>query len=336
MKSLLFKMADISKKRLRKATIIYWVLLFYIIAALIWWLLSLEQQNSQIFELKKQALQQKFSGQANSLYQQELKRLVAQKRRVSTKYISEGITFLLLIIVGAAYIYRMVRKQFILQQQQQNFVMAVTHELKTPIAVSRLNLETLQKHKLDEIKKGKLLQTTLQETLRLDTLINNILISSQLEGDSYKMIKEELNFSDLAADAGREFSSRYPDRQLKANIEPEIEMVGDAFLLKLFISNLLENANKYSSKEKPIVLKLLQLNNGIELSIIDEGLGIAGEEKEAVFKKFYRVGDEHTRKTQGTGLGLYLCKKIAKDHKGKIWIEDNRPAGSNFITRFIV
>lgn len=254
----------------------------------------------------------------------------------SIKYLSEGITFLVLIIIGAIYIYRLVRKQFILQQQQQNFVMAVTHELKTPIAVSRLNLETLQKHQLDENKKGKLLQITLQETLRLDTLINNILISSQLEGDSYKMIKEELNFSHLVSDAGHEFSSRYPDRQLKPDIEPEIEMEGDAFLLKLFISNLLENANKYSPKEKPIILKLQQLNNNIELSVIDAGQGISDSEKEAVFKKFYRVGDEHTRKTQGTGLGLYLCRKIAKDHKGKIWVENNPSSGSNFITRFIV
>ena len=162
-------------RKLRIATIVYWILLFYIIAALIWWSFSLLQQNIQIHELKKATV-----SPSSPNYAQQLQDIDQQKVWGIYKYVGEAGVVLLLIFLGAGFIYRSVRRQFRLQLQQQNFVMAVTHELKTPIAVARLNLETLQKRQLEEEKRKKLLQTTLQETLRLDTLINNILLSSQL------------------------------------------------------------------------------------------------------------------------------------------------------------
>jgi len=322
-------MTDQSKKRLRRATITYWVLLIYIIAALVWWFLSLEQQSEHIYELKREAL-----SRISPLPYDELKQIRAERKSDSIKYLSEGITFLLLILIGAAYIFRLVRKQFLLQQQQQNFVMAVTHELKTPIAVSRLNLETLQKHQLDDGRRNKLLQMTLQETMRLDTLINNILIAAQLDDNAYNSTKEELNISDLALSVVQEFTSRYPDRKVETRIEPDTELVADALLLKLLLSNLLENANKYSPKDKPVRLNLFDQKNEVQIEVIDEGTGIDEKEKENIFKKFYRIGDEQTRKTKGTGLGLYLCKKIAVDHNGKISVANNQPTGSIFIVRF--
>lgn len=322
-------MAAHSKQKLRLATIIYWVLLLYIIAALVWWAFSLFQQNREMYELKKKALF------VNSpTYESDLKIIEEQKQRNISKYIGEGSAFLLLILIGAGFIYRSVRRQFTLQQQQQNFAMAITHELKTPIAVARLNLETLQKYQLEENKKQKLLQTTLQETLRLDTLINNILIASQLEGNAYKMTKEELNFSTLVKDVVKDFCSRYPERKITIDIEDDVELNGDAVLLKLLLSNLLENANKYSGKEKEITVHLTQQNTEMLLEVIDEGEGIPNDEKKAVFQKFYRIGNEQTRRTQGTGLGLYICKKIVADHKGTITVKDNQPRGSKFIVQF--
>ena len=322
-------MATDSKRKLRIATIVYWVLLLYIIAALVWWSFSLLQQNKEIHELKKQGVK---TTQRN--YAQQVKEIEAQQQRGVYKYVGEGSAFLLLIFVGAVFIYRSVRRQFKLQQQQQNFVMAVTHELKTPIAVSRLNLETMQKYSLEEEKKKKLIQATLHETLRLDTLINNILISSRLEGKDYSIAKEDLDFSELVKDVVKAFQCRYTDRKIQVAIEAEVEVEGDATLLKLLLSNLLENANKYSPKEKPVSLSLTKSAGAILLEIADEGYGIPDDEKKAVFEKFYRIGNEQTRKTQGTGLGLYICYKIVKDHGGAIFIKDNQPAGSKFIIQF--
>lgn len=322
-------MADDTKRKLRLATIVYWILLLYIIAALLWWSVSLLQQNKEIHELKKAGI-----SPSSPNYTEQLAQISSEQQRGVYKYVGEAGVVLLLIFVGAVFIYRSVRRQFRLQQQQQNFVMAITHELKTPIAVSRLNLETLQKHQLEEEKRKKLLQTTLQETLRLDRLINNILISSQLEEDAYRLSKEELELSGLVRDVVKAFTARYPDREVHCSIQADVDMDGDARLLKLLVSNLLENANKYSPRDEAIDLQLSKTGRGIVLTVSDEGCGIAADERDAVFQKFYRIGSEQTRKTQGTGLGLYICQKIVKDHGGDIRIEDNQPSGTKFIVQF--
>jgi two-component system, OmpR family, sensor histidine kinase CiaH len=326
-------MPEESRRKFQLITIVYWILLTYIIAALVWWFLSLYNQNETMYSLRKDDIQ-KSSGTNPVEYQKELSKINQQRRTNIAKYIGEGSTFLLLILVGAVYVYRSVRRQFRTQQQQQNFVMAITHELKTPISVSRLNLETLQRYKLDDQKREKLLQMTMQETLRLDSLINNILISSQLDGRSYRISKEELNFSDLVNNVVQQFSVRYQDRKLIHNLQEEVEITGDPLLLKMLVSNLLENANKYSPKDKIITIELRESADVVELSVKDEGCGISDEEKKNVFRKFYRIGNEQTRTAKGTGLGLYLCKKIADDHQGSITVTDNQPRGTNFTVRF--
>lgn len=328
-------MTDPGKKKLRRATIVYWVLLFYIVAALVWWFISLEKQNDAMTKLQVNQLNATVdSGTQPVLYQQELTKILKENKRNTGKYVSEGVTFFLLILVGAGFVYRSVRRQLRLQQQHQNFIMAVTHELKTPISVTHLNLETLQKYSLEPEKQKKLIRMTLQETSRLNDLTNNILISSQLDGEGYKSSKEELDISDLLKDRVHDFRMRYPERNFKENIESEIELKGDPLLLQMLINNLVENAIKYSPKQKPITCVLRQHNRHIELSIIDEGPGIEENEKQRIFDKFYRIGNELTRKTQGTGLGLYLCRKIAKDHNADIRVTNNEPGGSNFTVMF--
>jgi K+-sensing histidine kinase KdpD len=221
-----------------------------------------------------------------------------------------------------------------MQLQQQNFMMAVTHELKTPISVARLNLETMQKYSLDPDKQKKLIRMTLEETARLNFLTNNILVSSQLEGGGYQSSHEELDFSDLLKDCIQDFRNRYPDRNFAEQIEPDMEVKGDPLLLQILINNLVENALKYSPKESPVKAILKKENAGVQLQIIDEGSGIAEDEKKRIFTKFYRIGNEATRKTQGTGLGLYLCSKIARDHNADIRVTNNIPHGANFTITF--
>jgi two-component system, OmpR family, sensor histidine kinase CiaH len=324
-----------NKRRIRIATTIYWLLLFYIVAALVWWFISLEKQNRQMTNFKIGQLNAAIdSSHSPQLYTNSWAEIQQEHSRNFIKYTSEGATFLLLILIGAAFVYRSVRRYFLLQQQQQNFMMAVTHELKTPISVARLNLETLQKHQLDIDKQRKLLRMTLEETERLNTLTNNILISSQLEAGGHTTSKEELDLSDLFKDCIHNFIQRYPERKFVESVENDMDVNGDPLLLQLLINNLLENAIKYSPKEKPITCLLNQHAWKIELQIIDEGPGIPDTEKKNVFKKFYRLGDETTRKTQGTGLGLYLCKKIADDHHAEISVKDNPTGGSNFTVTF--
>lgn len=327
-------MPGTARKSFRLITIIYWLLLLYIVAALVWWFISLEKQSQELTDLRLTELNSQKATLEPGNFARKLAKIEKDSKRNTEKYIAEGITFLILILIGAFFVYRSVRRQFMMQYQQQNFMMAITHELKTPISVARLNLETLQRYQLDEEKQTKLIRMTLQETARLDTLINNILVSSQMEGGGYLTSKEELDFSSLLRDCIKQAKSRYPERTFIENIEDEIEIAGDPLLLQLLISNLLENAVKYSAKEKRIVCALHRANNEVILNIIDEGVGIADTEKSKIFEKFYRTGNESTRKTQGTGLGLYLCRKIAEDHNADILVTNNEPAGSNFAIHF--
>ncbi|MCH5715909.1 ATP-binding protein [Niabella hibiscisoli] len=188
--------------------------------------------------------------------------------------------FLGLIILGATFVYRSMRQQKQIQEQQQNFMMAVTHELKTPIAIAKLNLETLLRHqKLDEQKQKKLIHASLEETKRLDFLTNNILVSSQLEGKWYKMNKEELDFSNLLEARVAEFAQRFPERKISSDIEGGVDVEGDPLLLEILVNNLLENALKYSEKEEAVKVILVKNEEDITLQVIDEGPGIAAEER---------------------------------------------------------
>jgi two-component system, OmpR family, sensor histidine kinase CiaH len=326
-------MASDNRKQLRRATIVYWILLTYILAALIWWFVSLERQNREVTDLKYKNLSEHIGLSAEEKFD-ALNKIDSENKRNTAKYIGEGVAFLLLIVVGAIFIYRSVRRQFIMQQQQQNFMMAVTHELKTPISVARLNLETIQKYQLDPEKQKKLIRMTLDETARLNSLTNNILVSSQLEGGGYQSSMEELDLSDLLKDRMQDFRNRFPERNFTEEIAPDIELKGDALLLQMLINNLVENAIKYSPKETSIKAQLFMQDNDPHLIISDLGPGVPDSEKKKVFNKFYRVGNESTRKTQGTGLGLYLCQSIAGYHNADISVTDNKPSGSKFAVIF--
>ncbi|MEP6711326.1 MAG: ATP-binding protein [Ferruginibacter sp.] len=312
-------------KKIQLIFIIYWVLLAYIIAALVWWFIALSTQNNQMTMFKMDELK------ADSpTYITQYEKIQNEKKRKTAQYIGEGSIFLLLILAGAIFVFRAVRRQLKLSHEQQNFMIAITHELKTPIAVAKLNLETLQKRKLDETQQQRLIYNTLQETDRLNTLCNNMLLSSQIEAGGYRITNEEINWSSLVKNCVDDFAGRYPERKILPHIQPEIFITGDQFLLQIAINNLVENALKYSPKESDINIILVQSGEQALLKVKDSGTGIADNEKKKVFEKFYRIGNEATKRARGTGLGLYLTHKIIITHKGNIILSDNPGGGSIF------
>ena len=193
----------------------------------------------------------------------------------------------------------------------------------------KLNLQTLEKHKLDEAKQDRLINQCIKEANRLNDLCNNMLLASQMEGRQYRQATEQIDFSELVEHTLHEYLVRYPNR-FEEDIKPGIMLTGDRLLLQMAINNLLENAIKYTPADKPIRVALAAKNNMAHLQVEDQGHGIPDKEKPRIFTKFYRIGNEETRKTKGTGLGLYLTSKIVKQHKGKIIVKDNEPAGAIF------
>jgi len=318
-----------------RTTLLYWSLLAYVVAALIWWFISLEKQNRLIAERDRNYLLEHRQAISPLEFETRLQLVDRQQAKNTTKHLSEGITFLALIGLGAVWVYRSVRRRIRLQQQQEQFIMAVTHELKTPIAVARLNLETLQRYPLEGEKRDRLLKTTLDETARLNFLTNNILVASQLADRGFRSDKTELNLASLLRDCLRDFQKRFPDRIVLAEIPDEVVLNGDPLLLQILINNLLENAQKYAPRDTPINLNLTENGGSIRLEVIDQGPGIPPAERKRIFNRFYRIENETTRKTQGTGLGLYLCKKIAQAHRADISVTDLAPQGSNFAVEFL-
>lgn len=320
-----FSMPITTNKRLRSIFILYWILLTYIVAALIWWFIALTKQNEQAANFKLQELKP-----GMPQYYQQLLQIKQDEKRKKSQYIGEGITFLLVIAAGAGVVFYFVRRQLQQSHQQQNFLMALTHELKTPIAVTKLNLETLQKRKLEDEQRQRIIQTTLQEANRLNSLCNNMLLSSQIDARGLTMSHEEINMSELAASCAGDYIIRFPGKKIVTAVTPDLFTQGDRLLLQMAVNNLIDNAIKYSPKEGAVTLEVNRKNQFITVSVKDEGRGIDAAEKQKLFTKFYRVGNAATKAAKGTGLGLYLTKKIVLEHNGSITVSDNTPTGCIF------
>ena len=310
---------------------IYLFVLAYTILALVWWGVLLFMQSEQIARFEVQNLELRTDSVSHPVeYHQELQRIETTEKRRTVMFFGEGVIFLAIILLGGFFVYLAVYKQMKLSQQQQNFLMAVTHELKSPIAAAKLNLETLRKHRLDEEKQHRLLDNTIRETNRLDQLCNNILLASQMESQRYQLYLEDLDFSALLEAGVKEIQSRIPTHTIQAHILPDVWLNGDKFMLQIVLSNLIENAAKYSPKNTVIDVTLTATGNQLKLKVTDQGPGIPIDERRRIFLKFYRIGNENTRKSKGSGLGLFLTERIVQQHGGTIIVKDNVPAGASF------
>lgn len=256
-----------------------------------------------------------------------------QKRQQNRNFmfLGEGLVFMLLLLWGFVIIYRSYREKDKLNRLQANFIMSVTHELKTPLASAKLMLQTLIKRKLDEKQQSKLVDNSLSEINRLDSLIEKILLASRFEHHNQHIQTRNINLSELCRDVIERLShTQRFEARLFAEIDDNVTVSGDVALLISVLTNLIENAAKYSEENSNIRVRLFNSHQRAHLQVIDHGHGISDTDKKLIFNKFYRVGNEETRTTKGTGLGLYIVKNIVSDMQGTIEVKDNHPKGSIF------
>lgn len=319
------------KHKLTFVSITYWFLLIYIIAALCWWFIALNHQNGEMTRLSLSDIPKDVTN-----YNLKVEKIVEKKKRKTTQYIGEGITFLVVILVSAGFIYRATRRQIKFADSQQNFMMAVTHELKTPIAITQLNLETIKKRNLSKEQQEKIINDSLKEVARLNNLCNNSLWAAQLDAGSYREKKERINLSQIIKEAGLNYQKNYTNTEINSNIEEDIYIEGDILMIEILINNLIENAIKYSPKNSQIIIHLQKEKKKIVLNVTDFGVAISDDEKNKVFEKFYRSNHAKVKNISGSGLGLFLCKKIMQKHQGDIKVLNNQPNGSVFKATFNV
>ncbi len=248
--------------------------------------------------------------------------------------IGEGGVFLLLLFLGVWWIKKNVWQDLKRAQKEKNFLLAVTHELKTPIAAIRLNSQTLKNRKLTEEQSQDLCADIITESNRLETLVNNILLATQFEQNTSLGNWQKIDFSTLVETQIKRFQQLFPERMVNANIQSSVQLNAEENMIVSLLFNLLENANKYSPNSEPIAVQLKSTERLVLLEISDNGIGIPNEERKSIFEKFHRIGNEQTRSQKGTGLGLYIVKEICKAHKAEITISDNAPSGSRFHITF--
>lgn len=248
----------------------------------------------------------------------------------------EGSVFLFLLCVGAYFIHASIKKEDKLHENQQNFLLSVTHELKSPLAAIKLSLETIKKRDLDKEQRTTLLRNSLKDIERLDDLVENMLLATKIESRTYSFPKEEFDFSELVNKITDRLQVHSCGNQQMINtqIQPGIKVVGDQFALSSVVTNLVENAVKYSGPCAEIAVGLCQNDGKPFLTVSDKGPGIPDSEKMHIFDKFYRVGDENVRKSKGTGLGLFIVKEVLQNHDADISVKDNAPHGAIFEVTF--
>ena len=313
------------------------IVIIYLILGFTWWAVLLYIKNLDAFQAKVELL--RLGMIAEDIYENEEQfaqttaflSLQSKYRHQEWMIFGESAVFVITLIVSVILINRGHQKEMRAALSQHNFLLSITHELKSPLASIRLVLETLLKRELPPDKIQYVSQRALRETDRLNQLVNNLLLSARLD-TVYTPLFEPVPLVKLIRETLAGFSENFPNATLHFPRQKELTLSqGDREGLVSILLNLLENAVKYSEENPHIEITLRQNDGKIYWSIADQGIGIDDREKNRIFEKFYRVGQEDTRKTKGTGLGLYIVHQIVRAHGGRIAVKDNQPKGTVFV-----
>jgi len=312
-----------------KPLVIFYVLVFYVLFQFGWWAYLLIDLNKEVY-LQKIELLKADPGTGNIDDHYLIKKMHERWWMVA----SEGAVFLGLLLLGIFITRKAIDKEVALAKQQKNFILSVTHEFKSPLAAVKLNLQTLQRHQFEKEKQNVIISQAIHETDRINSLVENALMAARIEGHSYELAREEISLGDLAKDILQSRTNFSAPRKMELDIDKDVLIAGDPLAITSAILNLVENAEKYSPEESTIHVQVKKNNSHGMLSVADNGIGIPDTEKDKIFEKFYRIGNEDTRKSKGTGLGLFIVKHIVAYHKGSITIKHNSPKGSIFELAF--
>ncbi|MBA3647132.1 MAG: GHKL domain-containing protein [Chitinophagales bacterium] len=318
----------------RRPLLIFYLLVGYIFVAFGWWIILLARITSQAYNEKKELteLNEKFIARPNSNHQTELASINQDQHRKIIMIFGEGSVFLIILLIVTWKTTKSLRHEVRVNRQQKNFLLSITHELRSPIASSKVALQTLLKHpNLAKEKYEILLNNSVQDMDRLQGLVENLLLATKIEDHTFEMGKDACDLSDITKSVVEKTKEAISQRRVfETNILPDVMVLGDRMGLTSVVTNLVENAVKYSPEGNLIRVSLSEENNRAQLTVADNGFGIPDSEKKKIFQKFYRVGHEETRKARGTGLGLYIVDRILALHQGKVSVKDNQPNGSVF------
>jgi len=304
--------------------VFFYLLVLYVLLQFSWWAYLLIELNSEVYEQRMEMIRNEGLPDDALILKQKL-----EERWLMVA--GEGVVFLAILIFGIYKTREAFRKEFALARQQRNFLLSVTHEFKSPLAAVKLNLQTLLRRELPREQQNMMLNRAVSEADRINNLIENALLAARIDSKSYNFHKEDFNISDsLDSIVKSRIIPGETNRKYFTDIEPNLYLCGDPFALASLFLNLIENAEKYSPENTDITVGLHSDRNHVIFTVADQGSGVPESEKTKIFNKFYRIGNEDTRKSKGTGLGLFIVKHIVSYHSGDIKVLDNHPTGAVF------
>lgn len=265
----------------------------------------------------------------------DTERIEERIARQSQSFLMTGGMLLVTLAIGMTLLYTSVRRELDQAHRMQNFVAAVTHELRTPISTIRLHAEMLQDGWVGAEKQPEYYGRIVRETQRLSTLVERVLEKSRLKENVTRPVPGDLNAAiesqkeDLLAAAGD-----HPDVafQLEPGL-PRVWLTQEG--VSMIVSNLVENARKYApAGQEPLLVRTRWSDGRVFLEVLDRGPGVPESEREKIFEAFYRIGREETRTTTGTGLGLHLVRLHAETCGARASVEAREGGGSNFRIAF--
>lgn len=254
-------------------------------------------------------------------------------RKRTWMILGEGIVFFSIVVFAIFQIRKSILKDIELSRQQKNFLLAVTHELKTPIASVKLYLQTLKRHQLDDEKRNEIATNALTENERLQQIIDNILSVSQLENRTFQLHKERINIHqaiETALHAARIQNACEIETSCPENLNFNLDK--NAF--HSILSNLIDNALKYAGDFPRIAVHCSGNEKQLSLIFEDNGPGVPSEKLDIIFQRFARLGHEETRSSKGVGLGLYIVKELVRAMDGEIKAENVTSGGLRFTMTF--
>ena len=233
------------------------------------------------------------------------------------------------VLAGVIAYLTLTVKAFNLNRRQSNFIDAVTHELKSPIASLKLYLQTMARRSVDEQQQQDFHQFMLEDVERLDLLINHLLDAARIDRGGDVVSEEPIRLDQLLAQCGTATCLRYrlPTDTVQI-VSPEVTLNSQLIQLEILFRNLIDNAVKYAGSPPAVEIRVqLAADQKVAVSIIDNGPGIPPHQRRKVFGRFIRLGNELERSTPGTGLGLYLVRNVVNAVGGVIRVQD-REGGS--------
>ncbi len=236
----------------------------------------------------------------------------------------EGCILMGIILAGLYVIFVNQRKQSKLNKFKDMILDSVTHELKTPLASIRLYAETLLLREVSRPEQVRFLNRTLQETERLQKLIDSILISAINESEQATVPLEPLALLGVVEGCWNRAWERHGDSRNftmdQSHLEDTgFEVRGNLSQLAMLFDNLLDNAVKYTAPGGTIQMYLSSAGNTFTVCVTDDGIGIDPAHLSQIFTKFYRIGDNRALHASGSGLGLWACRTIVQLHRGRIF-----------------